>query len=53
MEELIKIIADTLRINSSQINEFTKITDVPEWDSLSHMTLISVLEEKYKIQFRR
>tara|TARA_Y100001970_G_C14224243_1_gene854580 strand:+ start:2598 stop:2831 length:234 start_codon:yes stop_codon:yes gene_type:complete len=28
-----------------------KYNDIPEWDSIGHMTLISELEEKFSISF--
>ena len=28
-----------------------KYQDIPEWDSIGHMTLISELEEKFSISF--
>ena len=28
-----------------------KYNEIPEWDSIGHMTLISALEEQYKISF--
>ncbi len=51
MEDLIKIVAETLRIEPSKLCNLSKMTDIPEWDSLSHMSLIAELEEKYDIQF--
>jgi len=51
MEELIKIVAETLRVEPSKICNLSKMTDIPEWDSLSHMSLIAALEDKYNIQF--
>ena len=51
MEELIKIVAETLRVDPSKLRNLSKMTDIPEWDSLSHMSLIAELEEKFNIQF--
>ena len=51
MEELIKIVAETLRVDPSKLSKLSKMTDIPEWDSLSHMALIAELEEKFNIQF--
>ena len=31
------------------INENIKYNEIPEWDSIGHMTLIAALEEEYKI----
>jgi len=47
---------DYKKIFSSSLNvkkniEKLKYNDVPEWDSVGHMALISALEEAYKISF--
>lgn len=34
------------------ISESTTANDVERWDSLSHMTLISAIEEEFKIKFK-
>ena len=38
-----------LGIDESKVEETLKYNDIPEWDSIGHMTLISNLEEKFKI----
>ena len=40
---------ESLGIDESKIVENLKYNDIPEWDSIGHMTLISNLEEKFKI----
>tara|TARA_Y100000294_G_C8465378_1_gene300425 strand:- start:630 stop:863 length:234 start_codon:yes stop_codon:yes gene_type:complete len=35
--------------NVKEISEDTKYNEIPEWDSIGHMTLMSALEEKFKI----
>ena len=35
--------------NSEKFNEKLKYNDIPEWDSIGHMTLMSGLEEEFKI----
>ena len=44
-----KIFIESLSIDSSVFNEDIKYNDIPEWDSIGHMTLIAALEEKFKI----
>tara|TARA_Y100001968_G_C19390946_1_gene735560 strand:+ start:1329 stop:1568 length:240 start_codon:yes stop_codon:yes gene_type:complete len=51
MDELIKFIAASLRISHSEIDDSSSMSDIPEWDSLSHMSLIAAIEEKYTIRF--
>tara|TARA_Y100000996_G_C22298825_1_gene551254 strand:+ start:297 stop:545 length:249 start_codon:yes stop_codon:yes gene_type:complete len=43
------IFLDSLGINISQFNEEIKYNEIPEWDSIGHMTLMSALEEGFKI----
>ena len=45
------IFIKTLSIESAKFNEDLKYNEIPEWDSIGHMTLISGLEEEYKISF--
>lgn len=44
-----KIFIESLSIDSSVFNEDIKYNDIPEWDSIGHMTLISGLEEGFEI----
>ena len=43
------IFIKSLSINSNKFNENIKYNEIPEWDSIGHMTLISGLEENFKI----
>ena len=45
------IFIKSLSIDSNKFNENIKYNEIPEWDSIGHMTLISGLEEEYKISF--
>ena len=45
------IFIKSLSIDSNKFNENIKYNEIPEWDSIGHMTLISELEEEYKISF--
>ena len=44
-----KIFIEALTIDNSKFNEDIKYNDIPEWDSIGHMTLISGLEEGFEI----
>ncbi len=44
-----KIFIEALSIDNSKFNEDIKYNDIPEWDSIGHMTLISGLEEGFEI----
>jgi len=43
------IFIESLSIDASSFNEDIKYNEIPEWDSIGHMTLVSGLEEGFKI----
>ena len=45
----IDIFIKSLSIDKKKFNEKLKYNDIPEWDSIGHMTLMSALEEGFKI----
>ena len=44
-----EIFIDSLSIEPNSFSEELKYNEIPEWDSIGHMTLISGLEEGFKI----
>lgn len=48
-EKYNKIFSDSLSVDLNIINEKLKYNDIPEWDSIGHMSLMSGLEEGFKI----
>ena len=53
-ESIREIVIDVLDIddlNSFEFNEFSKIDDFAEWDSLAHINIITQLESMFKIRF--
>ena len=44
-----KVFTEALSIDKAKFNENIKYNDIPEWDSIGHMTLISALEENFSI----
>lgn len=44
-----KVFIDSLNIDSKKFNQKLKYNEIPEWDSIGHMTLISNLETSFKI----
>ena len=48
-EKYKKIFIESLSIDSSVFNENIKYNEIPEWDSIGHMTLMSGLEDGFKI----
>ena len=43
------IFIKSLSIDSKKFNEGLKYNEIPEWDSIGHMTLMSGLEEAFNI----
>jgi acyl carrier protein len=48
-EKYQKIFIDSLSIDKAKFNQNIKYNEIPEWDSIGHMTLMSGLEEGFKI----
>ena len=48
-EKYKKTFIESLAIDEKKFKESIKYNEIPEWDSIGHMTLISGLEEKFKI----
>ena len=46
---MLVIFIESLSIDKATFNENIKYNEVPEWDSIGHMTLMSGLEEEFKI----
>ena len=49
IEKYKKSFLESLSIDKDILNENLKYNDIPEWDSIGHMTLMSGLEEAFKI----
>ena len=45
----IEIFIKSFSIDKKKFNEKIKYNDIPEWDSIGHMTLMSDLEEGFNI----
>ena len=48
-EKYKQIFIESLAIDSSKFNENVKYNEIPEWDSIGHMTLMSGLEDGFNI----
>ena len=51
MSDITRIIAHCLRLNVDQVTPTLTMQEVDSWDSLSHMSLITQLEQHFSIQF--
>ena len=50
LEKYKKVFTEALSIDQSKFDDKVKYNDIPEWDSIGHMTLISELEENFRFQ---
>ncbi len=50
-EKVKEIIAKVLEVDVSAINDDTAIGDIPEWDSLSHIQIVSAIEKEFGFNF--
>lgn len=54
MEKKIKeIITGILKVEAHVVTDDLEIGDIPEWDSLHHMMIITRLEKDFGIEFQR
>ena len=44
-----KVFIESLSIQEKDFSDQMQYNDIPEWDSIGHMTLMSALEEEFKI----
>jgi acyl carrier protein len=51
LEDLQKIF-DSIFLDSPTLTGETTAKDVPEWDSLTHISLLVAIEQRFKIRFR-
>lgn len=49
-EKIIEIIANTLDVRVSEINDSSSIGDFPAWDSLGHMNLLQNIQDEFDIE---
>ena len=52
-EKVKEIIADVLNVPMSSVEDDLAVGDIPEWDSLRHLTIISTLAKEFSIEFSR
>jgi len=49
LEKYKDIFVKSLAVDKDRFHENLKYNEIPEWDSIGHMTLMSGLEESFKI----
>ncbi|PCH95137.1 MAG: hypothetical protein COB85_04850 [Bacteroidetes bacterium] len=45
-----EIFKEVFDVNAEKLDKNTKLTDIEAWDSMTHMILISKIEEVYEIE---
>ena len=50
-EKIRKMIAEILKVDEKEITEDTAIGDIPGWDSLNQLRILSAVESEFNIQF--
>jgi acyl carrier protein len=48
-EKLINSFSEALGIDASTVSDSLEYQSIPEWDSISHMILISQIEEDFEV----
>jgi len=51
-ERLKKIILTTLKLKDFNLQDETHAYQVPGWDSLSHITILTAIEKEYGVRFK-
>lgn len=51
LEKYNKVFCDVLGVNVSVLDEKFTFKDVPQWDSVAHLSLISELEDAFDVMF--
>ncbi len=51
LEQVNAIFIDTLDDETIKISEATQASDIPEWDSLTHIQLVVAIEKHFSIRF--
>lgn len=50
-QSIVEIARDIFGNDSIELTEKSTAMDIEEWDSLTHLSLVNELEEKYDIEF--
>lgn len=50
-DEIKELMAGILAVSKTEIEDDTEVGDIESWDSLNHLKIIAMLEDKYNIHF--
>lgn len=51
LEKYNRVFVEVLNTNEASLNEKFTFKDVPQWDSVAHLTLITELEDTFDVMF--
>ncbi len=51
LEKYNKVFVDVLCVDEAVLNDSFTFKDIPQWDSVAHLSLISELEDAFDIMF--
>ena len=51
LEKYNAVFCKVLNVNADVLNDSFTFKDVPQWDSVAHLSLISELEEEFDVMF--
>ena len=51
-DELKKVILGALKLDDWELTDSTLAAEVPGWDSLSHVNVVSAVEKHFAVRFR-
>lgn len=51
LEKYNKVFMDVFGVNEAVLNDSFTFKDVPQWDSVAHLSLISGLEDTFDVMF--
>ena len=51
LEKVRGILADLFGVDPASVSLETRASDIPEWDSVGHLSLCGALEEVFEIRF--
>jgi acyl carrier protein len=49
--DIIELACEILQVKSNSIQVSSGIEDTPEWDSITHMSLVLALESRFSVEF--
>lgn|GEM_PF-190444 len=52
LTQLKKVIATELKLNAEELDENTEISNIAGWDSMTHITIITAIEELFDLKFK-